>query len=63
MKFVCIFTLLIALAAVDAVRSTERTCTAPLTVRTTLVMVPVLVTTKTGKVVFELTARRFPGHG
>jgi VWFA-related protein len=32
---------------------------APLTVHTTLVMVPVLVTTKTGKVVFELTADDF----
>ena len=59
MKFVCIFTLLIAIAAVGVCAQQNEPSSPPLTVRTTLVMVPVLVTTKTGKVVFELTADDF----
>ncbi len=59
MKSVYIFTLLIALASVDVSAQQSEPVLPPLTVRTTLVMVPVLVTTKTGKVVFELTADDF----
>ncbi len=59
MKFACIFTLLIAVAAVDAYAQQNEPAEPPLTVHTTLVMVPVLVTTKAGKVVFELTADDF----
>jgi len=59
MKFVGIFPLLIAIATVGLYAQQNEPASPPLTVRTTLVMVPVLVTTKTGKVVFELTADDF----
>jgi VWFA-related protein len=59
MKSICLFTLLVAISAVDLSAQQSEPAQAPLTVRTTLVMVPVLVTTKTGKVVFELTADDF----
>jgi VWFA-related protein len=59
MRSVCTFTLLVALSAVSLRAQQSENTPPPLTVRTTLVMVPVLVTTKTGKVVFELTADDF----
>ena len=63
MRSVCICTFLLALAAVDyALQQSEPAQPVqppPLTVRSTLVTVPVLVTTKAGKVVFELTADDF----
>ncbi len=59
MKSVCIFTLLLAISAVEVCAQEKEPAQPPLTVRTTLVMVPVLVTTKAGKVVFELTADDF----
>jgi VWFA-related protein len=59
MKSVCIFTLLIAISALEVCAQEKEPVQPPLTVRTTLVMVPVLVTTKAGKVVFELTADDF----
>ncbi len=58
MKSVYIFTLLLALPATLWAQQSEPAQPA-LTVRSTLVMVPVLVTTKAGKVVFELTADDF----
>jgi VWFA-related protein len=62
-----VLTLLLAVTAVslwaqENDKENEKQSDAPqtsLTVRTTLVMVPVLVTTKSGKVVFELTADDF----
>ena len=59
MKFVCVFTLLIVISAIEVRAQEKEPAPPPLTVRTTLVMVPVLVTTKAGKVVFELTADDF----
>jgi VWFA-related protein len=59
MRFVCALTLLLVLATSNAGAQQSETAQAPLTVHTTLVMVPVLVTTKAGKVVFELTADDF----
>src|ERR1700689_1724586 len=59
MRSVCVLTLLLALAAPGLCAQQSETAQAPLTVRTTLVMVPVLVTNKAGKVVFELTADDF----
>jgi VWFA-related protein len=59
MRFVWIFTLLLALTAVDLCAQQNESAPPALTVRTTLVMVPALVTTKAGKVVFELTADDF----
>jgi VWFA-related protein len=51
--------LLLVVTTVDLFAQQSETAQPPLTVRSTLVMVPVLVTTKTGKVVFELTADDF----
>ena len=59
MRSVCTVTLLLALIAVASFAQQSEIAQAPLTVRSTLVMVPVLVTTKAGKVVFELTADDF----
>jgi len=59
MRSVCISTLLFALSVVGMTAQQDEAAQAPLTVRSTLVMVPVLVTTKAGKVVFELTANDF----
>jgi VWFA-related protein len=61
MRSVCTLALLIVLTAVGlcAQQNENEAAQAPLTVRSTLVMVPVLVTTKAGKVVFELTADDF----
>jgi VWFA-related protein len=58
MKSVCTLTLLLALAATLCAQQSEP-AQPHLTVRSTLVMVPVLVTTKAGKVVFELTPDDF----
>jgi VWFA-related protein len=52
-------TLLLAAAAGGVCAQQNEVAQPELTVRTTLVMVPVLVTTKSGKVVFELTADDF----
>jgi VWFA-related protein len=52
-------TLLLAVAAVGVGAQQNEVAQPELKVRTTLVMVPVLVTTKSGKVVFELTADDF----
>lgn len=59
MRLVCTFILLLALTSADLCAQQSEPAQPPLTVRTTLVMVPVLVTTKAGKVVFELTADDF----
>jgi VWFA-related protein len=59
MRFVWILTYLLALTAVDLCAQQNESAPPALTVRTTLVMVPALVTTKAGKVVFELTADDF----
>lgn len=58
MRSVCAFTLLLTLTAAG-LWAQENETAPPLTVRSTLVMVPVLATTKAGKVVFELTADDF----
>jgi VWFA-related protein len=67
-RSVCALTLLLAVAASACLRAQEndkkkdKQSDAPqaaLTVRATLVMVPTLVTTKSGKVIFELTANDF----
>src|SRR5271167_3730718 len=59
MRSVWMFTLLLALTAVGVCAQQSESAPSPLTVRSNLVMVPVLVTTKAGKVVFELTADDF----
>ena len=59
MRSVCSLTFLLALTGVGLCAQQSETAQSPLTVRSTLVMVPVLVTTKAGKVVFELTADDF----
>ena len=64
MKFVCLLSVLLAVTATSLcaqqdVQQNEAVDPTTLTVRSTLVMVPVLVTTKPGKVVFELTADDF----
>ncbi len=65
MRSVCALTFLLALAAVGLCGQQSEPAQPvqpsqpPLTVRSTLVMVPVLVTTKAGKVVFELTGDNF----
>jgi VWFA-related protein len=59
MRLICILTLLLAFSAVDLSAQQSEAAQPPLTVRSTLVMVPALVTTKAGKVVFELTADDF----
>jgi VWFA-related protein len=51
--------LLLAVTTVGLYAQQSEAAQPPLTVRSTLVMVPVLVTTKAGKVVFELTADDF----
>jgi len=59
MRFAFIVTLLLALSMPTVSAQQSEPAQPPLTVRSTLVMVPVLVTTKAGKVVFELTADDF----
>jgi VWFA-related protein len=59
MRSLFIFILLLGTTALSLCAQENETAQAPLTVRTTLVMVPVLVTTKAGKVVFELKASDF----
>jgi VWFA-related protein len=59
MRFVCGLTLLLALTALDVCAQQSEATPPSLTVRTTLVMVPVLVTNQAGKVVFGLTADDF----
>ncbi|MGC1644731.1 MAG: VWA domain-containing protein [Candidatus Sulfotelmatobacter sp.] len=59
MRSVCIRILLFALAAVNMRAQQNEPAQPTLTVRSSLVTVPVLVTTKAGKVVFELTADDF----
>lgn len=58
MRSVC-YTLLLALTAVGLCAQQSEPAQPVLTVRSSLVTVPVLVTTKAGKVVFELTADDF----
>src|SRR4029077_16233498 len=59
MRSICSVILLLGLTAVGLCAPQNETAQPDLTVRSPLVMVPVLVTTKTGKVVFELTADDF----
>jgi VWFA-related protein len=59
MRPVCALTLLLGLTGVVLFAQQTEPAQAPITVRSTLVMVPVLVTSKTGKVIFELTANDF----
>ena len=59
MRSVCTLVLLLALVAVASFAQQSEAAQPSLTVHSTLVMVPVLVTTKAGKVVFELTADDF----
>jgi VWFA-related protein len=59
MSSICSVILLLGLTAVGLCAPQNETAQPDLTVRSPLVMVPVLVTTKTGKVVFELTADDF----
>jgi VWFA-related protein len=59
MRFFRCLTLLLALTAVGLCAQQSETTQPPITVRTTLVMVPVLVTNKAGKVVFGLSANDF----
>jgi hypothetical protein len=59
MRSVLTLPLLLALTAVAVCAQQSETAQPPLTVRSSLVTVPVLVTTKAGKVVFQLTADNF----
>ncbi len=59
MRSVRRLTLLVALTAVGLCAQQNEPAQPPLTVRSTLVMVPALVTSKAGTVVFELTADDF----
>ncbi len=59
MRSVCTLILLLALVGVASFAQQNEAGQPSLTVRSTLVMVPVLVTNKAGKVVFELTADDF----
>jgi VWFA-related protein len=59
MRLASILTVLLALTAAVVCAQQSESAPPALTVRSTLVMVPVLATTKTGKVVFELTADDF----
>ncbi len=59
MRSVCLLTLLLGLTGVFLFAQQNETAQPPITVRSTLVMVPVLVTSKMGKVIFELTASDF----
>src|ERR1700728_1114083 len=59
MRSACTLTLLLVVTAVGLCYQQNETAQPSLTVRSTLVMVPVLVTTKAGEVVFELTAGDF----
>ncbi len=59
MRSTCICILLFAVAAVNMRAQQNEPAQPTLTVRSSLVTVPVLVTTKAGKVVFELTADDF----
>ncbi len=54
-----VFTFLLALTSADLCAQQSEPAPPSLTVRSTLVMVPVLVTSKAGSVVFELTADDF----
>lgn len=59
MKSVFIFTVLLGLTVAEVRAQQSEPAPPALTVRSTLVVVPVLVTTKKGEVVFELTADDF----
>src|SRR5580698_8756040 len=59
LRSVCASTLLLGLSGVRLFAQQSETAQPPITVRSTLVMVPVLATDKAGKVVFELTAANF----
>jgi VWFA-related protein len=59
MRFICTLLLLLALTARASFAQQSEASQPSLTVRSTLVTVPVLVTTKPGKVIFELTAADF----
>jgi len=59
MRSVCALALLLVVANVGLCAQQNQATQAPFTVRSTLVMVQVLATTKTGKVVFGLTADDF----
>jgi len=59
MRSTCALTLLLGLTGVVLFAQQSEPVQPPITVRSTLVMVPVLVTSKTGKVIFELTANDF----
>src|ERR1039457_6634224 len=59
MRSTCIFSLLLCFAAVGAQAQQSDTVQPALTVRSTLVEVPVLVKTKGGQVIFSLTADDF----
>jgi VWFA-related protein len=59
MRPVCALILLLGLTAVGLFAQQGEDVQPPITVRSTLVMVPVLVTNKTGRVIFELVAKDF----
>jgi VWFA-related protein len=59
MRPVGALTFLLGLTCVGLFAQQGEPAQPPITVRSTLVMVPVLVTSKTGKVIFELTANDF----